>query len=285
MIHDHFVKLDNPAWWALTGVQQSFADGGAIARRYRRGVLPFAAFDHTSPENVTALDEWLETGEVFFLIGMLPPLPSHWQLITELPCVQMVLQPPVSNTLSETSVIPPAAAEPSATSIIPPAPAVPTETSIIPPAAADPSKTSVIPLTAADPSKVSVIPLTAADRDDMFNLVTKVQPGYYQPDTYQLGRYFGIRQEGQLVAIAGERIRLEGLTEISAVCTDPAYTGRGYAQQLTAHVCQVNLEQGITPFLHTLTTNQRAIRLYEYLGFKQRRVISFWKLMKGRRRL
>jgi len=189
------------------------------------------------------LDEWLETGEVFFIIGMLPVLPPHWQLITELPCVQMVLQQPVTNTLLQASVA---------------------------------------PLTTADSSQTPIIPLTATDRDDMFNLVTKVQPGYYEPDTYQLGRYFGIRQDGQLVAIAGERIRLDGLTEVSAVCTDPAYTGRGYAQQLTTHICRANLEQGITPFLHTLTTNERAIRLYEYLGFKQRRVISFWKLMKGR---
>ena len=237
MNQDHFAKLDNPVWWALTGAQQSFSTGTAVAKRYQRGVLSFAAFDYTSPENMNALDEWLETGEVFFIIGMLPVLPPHWQLITELPCVQMVLQQPVTNTPSETS---------------------------------------------AAPSGTSIIPLTAADRDDMFNLVTKVQPGYYELGTHQLGNYYGIRQDGQLVAIAGERIRLEGLTEVSAVCTDPAYTGRGYAQQLTAHICQANLEQGITPFLHTLTTNERAIRLYEYLGFKQRRVISFWKLMKGR---
>jgi len=233
MTNDHFAKLDNPVWWALTGVQRSFADGGAGVKRYRRGILSFAAFDYTSPGSLIALDEWLEIGEVFFLIGTLPPLPSHWDLIVELPCVQMVLQQPVTNTLSETSVA----------------------------------------------------TLTAADRNDLFELINKVQPGYYELGTHQLGNYYGIRQQGQLVAVAGERIRLEGLTEVSAVCTDPAYTGRGYAQQLTAHVCRVNIEQGITPFLHALTTNERAIGLYEYLGFKQRRVISFWKLMKGRRRL
>lgn len=229
MTHDHFSKLDNPAWWALNSVQQPFATGGTVAKRYQHGILPFAAYDHTSPENITALDEWLQPGEVFFLIGTLSSLPSHWELIRELPCVQMVLEQPITDI----------------------------------------------------PSTTSVIPLAAADRDDMFSLINKVQPGYYEPDTYRLGNYYGIRQEGRLVAIAGERIRLDGLTEVSAVCTDPAYTGRGYAQQLTTRVCLRNLEQGITPFLHTLTTNQRAIGVYERLGFRTRRVISFWKLKKG----
>lgn len=229
MIHDHFTKLDNPAWWALNGVQRSFSGGGAVAKRFRRGILPFAAYDQASTENIAALDELLEPGEVFFLIGALSSLPSHWELIGELPCAQMILQRPVGEI----------------------------------------------------PSETPVTPLTASDRDDMFDLINKVQPGYYEPDTHQLGNYYGIRQEGQLVAIAGERIRLDGLTEVSAVCTDPDHTGRGYAQLLTKQVCRHNLEQGITPFLHTLTTNERAIRMYEYLGFRQRRIISFWKLRKG----
>jgi predicted GNAT family acetyltransferase len=115
----------------------------------------------------------------------------------------------------------------------------------------------------------------------MFTLINKVQPGYYEKDTHLLGNYFGIRQEGVLVAIAGERMRPEGLTEVSAICTDPAYTGRGYARQLTAHVCRRNLEQGLTPYLHVLQSNQRAIGIYESLGFKARRMISFWKLKKS----
>jgi ribosomal protein S18 acetylase RimI-like enzyme len=227
MTHDHFAKLDNPAWWALKGVQRSFSTGFAAAKRYRHGILPFIAYDHALPESIIALNEWLEPGEAFFLIGDLPHLPSNWELITELPCAQMILPGPAAFMPAD------------------------------------------------------VVHLAAADRDEMFDLVNRVQPGYYEPDTHQLGNYYGIRQEGRLVAIAGERIRLEGFTEVSAICTDPAYTGRGYAQQLTAHVCRVNLERGITPFLHVLQTNQRAIRIYEYLGFRRRRVISFWKLKKS----
>ena len=227
MTNDHFAKLDNPAWWALTGVQRSFSAGFAAAKRYRHGVLPFIAYNHALPESIIALNEWLEPGETFFLIGDLPHLPSNWELITELPCAQMILPGPVAFKPAD------------------------------------------------------VVHLGAADRDEMFDLINKVQPGYYEPDTHQLGNYYGIRQEGKLVSVAGERIRLEGFTEVSAICTDTAYTGRGYAQQLTTHVCRVNLERGITPFLHVLQTNERAIRIYEYLGFRRRRKISFWKLKKA----
>ncbi len=61
----------------------------------------------------------------------------------------------------------------------------------------------------------------------MYALVQLVQPGYFMPETYRMGRYTGIRHEGQLVAIAGERMRLNGLTELSAICTHPDFTGRG----------------------------------------------------------
>lgn len=228
MSHDPFAKLDNPAWWALTGVQQSFATGASHIKRYQRGILPFAAYEYGTTESITALDAWLETGEVFFLIGELPPLPAHWTLIKELPCAQMINQAAVT----------------------------------------------------APDDAVAISPLTAAHKTDMYNLIQKVQPGYYEPDTHRLGDYYGIWQQERLVAIAGERMRLEQLTEISAICTDPDYTGRKYAQHLIAHLCNTNLDQGNIPFLHVLETNERAIRLYEYMGFTKRRIISFWKLQK-----
>ena len=229
MSHDPFSKLDNPAWWALTGVQQSFATGAAHVKRYQRGILPFAAYEHGTTESITALDAWLERGEIFFLIGELPSLPSHWTLLRELPCAQMVLQSAI----------------------------------------------------AAPGGYVPISHLIASHSVDMYNLVQKVQPGYYEPGTHQLGNYYGIWQQEKLVAIAGERMRMEQLTEISAICTDPEYTGRKYAQHLITHLCNTNLEQGNIPFLHVLETNQRAISLYEYLGFTKRRIINFWQLKKA----
>lgn len=228
MAGDSFAKLDNPAWWALTGCQQPFSIGSAVVKRYLPGILPFAAYRPGSGDSVHALDEWLKTGEIFYLIGELPPLPSGWTLLKELPCLQMTLASPIAIT----------------------------------------------------GNSIRISRLTETDSTDMFDLVNKVQPGYYEPATCRLGDYYGIRQDGRLVAIAGERMRLDGLTEISAICTDPAYTGRQYAQRLTAYLCNANLERGITPFLHVLQTNERAVGLYEYLGFRQRRMISFWQIQK-----
>jgi len=228
MADDRFAKLDNPAWWALTGAQQAFSTGAAHIKRYRRGILAFAAYEHGKAESLDALNEWLVAGEIFYLIGELPVLPAQWTLLKELPCAQMILETPLT-IVGEA---------------------------------------------------VPIYALGAAHRAEMFNLVHKVQPGYYEPGTQQLGKYYGIRQQNKLVAIAGERLRMEQLTEISAICTDPAYTGRKYAQHLVAHLCNANLAQGNIPFLHVLQTNQRAIGLYEYLGFTQRRTISFWQLKK-----
>ena len=131
------------------------------------------------------------------------------------------------------------------------------------------------------PIEEEIVPLGETDKEEMFGLIDSVQPGYYLPDTRLLGDYFGIRQEGRLVAMAGERMRITGLSEISAVCTLPSYTGRGYAQQLMAHLCRRQRATGITPFLHVAKANQRALRLYAFLGFHPRRDISFWRVKKA----
>ena len=119
------------------------------------------------------------------------------------------------------------------------------------------------------------------DAEEMFNLINSLQPGYYFKNTRELGTYFGIHDNGKLVAMAGERQRLAGYTEISAVCTHPGYTGRGLAQQLITALCKEQKQAGITSFLHVALTNTRAIKLYEHLGFKQRRTIDFTKLRTG----
>jgi GNAT superfamily N-acetyltransferase len=113
-------------------------------------------------------------------------------------------------------------------------------------------------------------------------LINLVQPGYYKPGTRLMGDYYGIYQDDQLVSITGERMRMYGLTEVSAVVTHPAYTGRRYAQQLVAHVVNKNLAAGITPFLHVAATNERAINIYELLGFTTRKLINFTKLKRAK---
>ena len=119
------------------------------------------------------------------------------------------------------------------------------------------------------------IRLTAADVPEILDLIERTQPGPFRPRTIELGTYLGIRQDGTLVAMAGERMRPPGWTEISAVCTDPAYRGRGLATSLVRAVAAGIRARGETPFLHTAASNAPAIRLYEAIGFRLRRRTAF----------
>jgi predicted GNAT family acetyltransferase len=110
--------------------------------------------------------------------------------------------------------------------------------------------------------------------DEMLTLVELTQPGPFAKRTPELGSYLGIREAGQLVAMAGERLKPYGYTEISAVCTHPDYRGRGYATSLVSILIQRITKRNEIPFLHVRTENVGAIRVYEKLGFKTRRIIN-----------
>ncbi len=115
------------------------------------------------------------------------------------------------------------------------------------------------------------ITLGAADVPEMIELVRATEPGPFFERTIELGSYVGIRRDGSLVAMAGERLRFEGWTEISAVCTAPAYRGQGLASRLMSTLVADIHARGEHVFLHVLTSNTSAIRLYEALGFRARR--------------
>jgi ribosomal protein S18 acetylase RimI-like enzyme len=119
------------------------------------------------------------------------------------------------------------------------------------------------------------VTLGPADVPDILRLVERTKPGPFLPRTIELGAYLGIRRDGELVAMAGERMRPPGWTEISAVCTDPAWRGHGFASRLTRAVAAGIVARGDTPFLHAIATNITAIRLYKELGFTHRRDIQF----------
>lgn len=119
------------------------------------------------------------------------------------------------------------------------------------------------------------VTLGAADVPDILALVERTRPGPFAPQTYLLGNYVGIRRAGRLVAMAGQRLNPPGWAEISAVCTDAEFRGQGLAGRLVLTVAALIRAQGETPFLHATTTNTNAIRLYETLGFRLRRVTSF----------
>jgi ribosomal protein S18 acetylase RimI-like enzyme len=119
------------------------------------------------------------------------------------------------------------------------------------------------------------VELGAADVPEMLDLVARTKPGPFLPRTIELGRYLGIRRDGRLVAMAGERVQPPGWTEISAVCTDEAYRGQGLGARLVLAVAAGIHDRGDRAFLHALATNATAIRLYESLGFVLRRTRAF----------
>jgi predicted GNAT family acetyltransferase len=105
------------------------------------------------------------------------------------------------------------------------------------------------------------------DVPQMLALTALTDPGPFRARTIELGTYLGLRYDGELIAMAGERYRLPGYTEISAVCTHPEHRGRGLATRLIRAVAAGIEQRGDRPFLHTGTSNLTAIRLYETLGF------------------
>jgi predicted GNAT family acetyltransferase len=124
---------------------------------------------------------------------------------------------------------------------------------------------------APHPANFPIAPLTDADAPEMLALATLTKPGPYFARTHRLGGFVGARADGKLVAMAGERMKPEGFTEVSGVCTHPDHRGHGYAAALMAYVATNILGRGETPFLHAYSDNVGAIALYERMGFVLRR--------------
>ncbi|MCA8021628.1 GNAT family N-acetyltransferase [Burkholderia metallica] len=123
-----------------------------------------------------------------------------------------------------------------------------------------------------DPAPASShVTLGEADVPEMLALTAAAQPGPFGPRTFELGRYIGIRNEGRLAAMAGERMQVDGYTEISAVCVDAAFRRQGLAARLMRSLIAQIDARAETPFLHVLTSNQVAIERYLALGFAVRR--------------
>ena len=113
-----------------------------------------------------------------------------------------------------------------------------------------------------------IVPLAASDAPAMLELATLTKPGPFAMRTHELGEFVGIKETGVLIAMAGERMKHPGFTEVSGVCTHPTARGRGLARVLSAHVARRIIERGETPYLHAYAANAAAIALYESLGFR-----------------
>ena len=131
-----------------------------------------------------------------------------------------------------------------------------------------------------DYAEVDYVELTKKDVPEMMKLVEVTKPGPFSPGTIEMGHYVGIRKNGELIAMGGERMKPKGYVEISGICTHPEHRGKGYGTAITGILTNTILEQGDTPFLHVFKQNETAIRLYEKLGYATRKVIPVSALMK-----
>ena len=131
---------------------------------------------------------------------------------------------------------------------------------------------------AASAAQDDVRRLGAADAPAMLELALETKPGPFGPRTHEMGRYIGIRDGGRLVAMAGERMRFDGYTEISAVCVNDANRGKGIAGRLMNILRREIRARGETPFLHVREDNATAIGLYERLGFQTRQTFHLYRV-------
>ncbi|MEI8073878.1 MAG: GNAT family N-acetyltransferase [Bacteroidota bacterium] len=124
-------------------------------------------------------------------------------------------------------------------------------------------------------SDLPLEPLSDEHIPQMIDLTALTKPGPFVQRTIDFGNYFGVFENDQLVAMAGERLHLADYTEVSAVCTHPAYLGKGYAVALVHYLTEQILATGKTAFLHVRQDNERAIQLYQGLGYEIRTEMYF----------
>jgi len=122
--------------------------------------------------------------------------------------------------------------------------------------------------------------LTSDDLPQMMELVELTKPGPFYLRTIEMGKYIGFKVGGKLVAMGGERLKPEGYTEISAICTHPEHRGKGYAKAITGALTNMVLERGETPFLYVYAYNAPAFNLYEKLGYKTRMTVETTVMMR-----
>jgi ribosomal protein S18 acetylase RimI-like enzyme len=227
-----FEDLDNPIWAALTTRHAGIARTSGRARRYLSDVSPLSGLGEPTPA-------------AFADLSVLVGPDEHVGLMTSEP-----LQVPGDWEVSRSRPI---------------AQMICTELKIF-----------TGPRIGAGLTRTSFsIPVALGETDvpEMLALAAATEPGPFLPETIRMGRYFGARSsDGRLIAMAGERLKLNGFTEISAVCTDPEFRGQGHARTLVELLVAQILAEGNVPFLHVKEENGAKL-LYDKIGFRVRRVL------------
>ena len=127
---------------------------------------------------------------------------------------------------------------------------------------------------------VDIVTLGVDDVPAMIELTALTKPGPFYARTHELGTFLGIRVDGQLVAMTGERMKPAHYTEMTAVCVHPSHRGRGYGQMLLSAISRGIVSRGEIPFLHVFTSNHSAIALYRRQGMEIRRRLHVTVLKK-----
>jgi len=231
--------LDNLVWHALATTHSHFRLGSNLACRYPVEISPFAAVSENSPAAFEKLASLLTPDDPDDRVHIIEEAPG---------------------------------AEPRFKSVLPPSlqigPALGTH-QMFGPASPLPSS----------PNHPPIHELNSANAKEMIDLIAMAFPGFYRSETYKMGAYFGIRNDnGELVAMAGERLCIPDCHEISGVCTHPAHTGKGYAHALMLHLMRRHSNRGLKSFLHVGTRNAHALGVYQGMGFQITSSPTLWPI-------
>ena len=132
-----------------------------------------------------------------------------------------------------------------------------------------------------EPVGADIVELSAANAGEMVALTDLAFPGFFRPRTCEMGAYYGVRSpSGELIAMGGERMKLDGFSEISALCTHPSFRGKGFGESLIWQVVRKHRREGIVSFLHVGSANRRAIALYRRMGFEVCREVTITRLVR-----
>jgi ribosomal protein S18 acetylase RimI-like enzyme len=140
----------------------------------------------------------------------------------------------------------------------------------------------VLPEDVTPPSPAhAIVPLSSTNAPEMVALTDLAFPGFFRSRTCEMGSYYGVRSNGELIAMGGERITLDGYPEISGVCTHPAHRGKGYAANLIWHLVRNHRREALVSWLHVSAENHHAIELYLRLGFTVPRKVKLHRLCRN----
>ena len=127
----------------------------------------------------------------------------------------------------------------------------------------------------------AITPLSNANAREMVALTDLAFPGFFRSRTCEMGSYYGVRSHGELIAMGGERITLDGYPEISGICTHPAHRGQGHAASLIWHLARNHRREGLVSWLHVSAENRHAIELYLRMGFTIVRKVKLHRICRN----